>query len=284
MKIIVGIFVFLSLLACQESRHHAELERPEGAETPQGIVGGKSVDAKNQLARSVFALISTFIEGTSTPSSSNMTEQTDAGYLCTASALSPRLAITAAHCVENKNLQHRVEVLNESGQKIIIPVRKFLIHPQFTEDENIDVALLLLEKELPANTVYPHLPAKEEYLNLRDLIAVGFGRITGEKLRGGQAGVLRMEYMEAKGYNPEVGNFSIDQTNGKGICSGDSGGPSYILDNNALKLVGVAYKVTFYSFYGDINPDTCNNVGRYVNVQYHLDWILKAADELSQEL
>lgn len=284
MKLIISLFVFLSLLACQESPHQADLELQDDA-APQGIVGGKAVDPQNQLARSVFALISTYPAGKAANGSAEMTELTSAGYLCTASALSPRLAITAAHCVEDKNLQHRLEVLNESGQKIVIPVQKFVVHPEFNEDENVDVALLLLEKELPESTIYPTLPSKDEYLNLRDLIAVGFGRVTGEKLREGKSGVLRMGYMEAKGYNPEVGNFSIDQTEGKGICSGDSGGPSYILDDNSsLKLVGIAYKVTFYSFPGDINPDTCNNVGRYVNVQYHLDWIIKAAEELSQNL
>lgn len=276
------IFLFVSLFvlaACQESPQTHNLGAQNKSET-QGIVGGVEVASTDRLARLVFSLISTYPDNSKTIPTGEMTELTDLGYQCTAVAIGPRLALTAAHCLEDVNLKHRLEITDKNGNKIINLVKKFSVHPDFKTDERADIAVLLLQNDLPLATVYPEVPTKDEYLNLEGLIAAGYGRITGEKLREGGSGILRTAVMDAKSYSPEEPTFTIDQTNKKGICSGDSGGPSFIENNTGLILVGIASKVTFYNFPGDENPDTCNFKGTYVNVQYYLDWMAGSAEEL----
>lgn len=275
-KLLIISFVFLA--ACQENSqtHDLGLQNPSA---PQGIVGGMAVPAKDRLARMVFSLVSNFPEGTGVNASGAMTELTAMGYQCTASALTSRLVVTAAHCVENKDLVHHLELTDAEGNKITNKVAEFKVHPQYATDDRADLALLLLEEDLPEGTLYPNFPEGGEYLDLRELIAVGYGRVTGEKLREGKAGILRWGLMDAKSYNPSEPVFHIDQTVGRGICSGDSGGPAYVQDDG-LKIVGVASKVSFYSFPGDDNPDACAFRGTLVNLQYHLEWLAKTAESL----
>jgi hypothetical protein len=273
------VCALLVLSACQEgpNSHDMNLENTKA----QGIVGGSEVSTKDRLAHIVFSLISTYPQDSKASPQGAMTELNEMGYQCTASALSSRLAITAAHCVDDKNLKHRLEFVDKDGKKVVNKVKEFVQHPDFKLDPGADMAVLLMEDEFPEGTLYPQLPSQDEYLDLSHLIAAGFGRVTGEKLREGKSGTLRTTLVDAKSYNPEAPTFMIDQTKGTGICSGDSGGPSYIEDEDGnLKLVGIAYKVTFYSFPGDENPNTCNNTGSYVNVQYRLEWLINTAEKL----
>lgn len=284
----------LILTACQESPQTHELGLKNTAHTAD-IIRGNPVPAQDTLARTVFQLISADPKATS---------DMDGVSICTASALTPKIAITAAHCVQGgPDMLHRLQVVDEKGVTTMNKVLKFKQHEEFIPDvnayrdslpeeerelriDNHDIALLLLENELPASTIYPNLPEADEYLDIMGpfthLLAVGFGRVTGEALRDGQAGIMRKGHVEAKGYNPDRINFEIEQSDpkSKGICKGDSGGPSFLESSKGLILVGIAHEVIPYVFPGDINPDLCLGVGRYVNVQSQLKWILLNSEEL----
>lgn len=293
MKKILMASMFI-LASCHEAPQTHELTTAESPHSAN-IVRGEAVPANNNLARTVFMLVS---------SDSKATSDMEGASICTASALTPTLAITAAHCVQGgPDIVHRLQVVDEKGVTTTNKVLKFKQHQDFIPDmnayretlpeeerglriDNHDIALLLLEKELPPSTIYPNLPPAEEYLEIAGpftkLLAVGFGRITGEAMRDGKAGIMRKGYVDAKGYNPDRVNFEIDQSDSKsqGICKGDSGGPSFLETADGLMLVGIAYEVHPYIFPGDENPDICLGVGRYVNVQNQLNWIVQTSQEL----
>ncbi|KYG66225.1 hypothetical protein AZI86_03955 [Bdellovibrio bacteriovorus] len=282
------------LAACQEAPQNHELGFIDPAVSAD-IIRGNPVPAQDKLARTVFMLVST---------DSTATSDMDGASICTASALTSKIAITAAHCVQGgPDMTHRLHVVDEKGVTTTNKVLKFKQHEEFIPDvnayraslpkeeqdlriENHDIAILLLENELPASTIYPHLPESDEFLEINGpftkLLAVGFGRVTGEALRDGKSGILRQGEVEGKGYNPERMTFEIDQSDGKsqGICTGDSGGPSFLETSKGLVLVGIAYEVAPYVFPGDENPDRCLGTGHYVNVQSQLNWILNTSEEL----
>lgn len=55
----------------------------------------------------------------------------------------------------------------------------------------------------------------------------------------------------------------LDESKGKGTCSGDSGGPAYVHDKGQMYLFGVTSR----------GSEFCDSVGVYTNAVYYKDWI-----------
>jgi secreted trypsin-like serine protease len=69
----------------------------------------------------------------------------------------------------------------------------------------------------------------------------------------------------------------IDQSQGRGICGGDSGGPSIMKNLSGEDVItGIASFV--------MNPDDpfklCGYVAAHTSVYFHRDWLQKTFDEL----
>lgn len=80
-------------------------------------------------------------------------------------------------------------------------------------------------------------------------------------MKSSGSGVLRStEVLVAKVLSHEV---VVDQTAGKGACSGDSGGPAYVLKNGQYFLWGITSRGT----------PGCNEEGVYTNVLTYKDWV-----------
>lgn len=78
-------------------------------------------------------------------------------------------------------------------------------------------------------------------------------------------GLLRS--VEVKVSQVKQSEILVDQRNGKGSCSGDSGGPAYVQSNGKYYLWGITSR-------GDAG---CEKNGVYTNALAYLDWIHKAS-------
>jgi secreted trypsin-like serine protease len=80
-------------------------------------------------------------------------------------------------------------------------------------------------------------------------------------MKSSGSGVLRFSAVSVvKVLSHEV---VVDQTQGKGACSGDSGGPAYVLKNGQYFLWGITSRGT----------PGCNEEGVYTNVLTYRDWV-----------
>lgn len=112
-----------------------------------GIIGGKVVTPEEQQN---FKYTASLIK----------VNKTDEVLVCSATILTATKIITAAHCIVN--FQHEVDhhfyvragSLNGSAEGETRKINQIFIHPEYTEaDDNNDICVLLLEKELPFNTI-----------------------------------------------------------------------------------------------------------------------------------
>lgn len=86
-------------------------------------------------------------------------------------------------------------------------------------------------------------------------------RKTCVKMESSGSGILRSTQVTvSKLLSNEV---VVDQSHGTGACSGDSGGPAYVLKNGKYYLFGVTSR-------GNVG---CDSDGIYTNILTYLDWI-----------
>lgn len=253
-----------------------------------GIVGGEEVEKNDPIAHMTGLLY-----------------DTQQGAICTASILSKEWMLTAGHCVENANPKALVVIFGTDAnsqskedqdqmQKNARRVASYQLNPRYTEtmtkleamakqaeaegreitSEEIDavtdwgdVALVKLESEIPAG----YEPAKildiKSQLHKGDVVTLAGYGITSGGPTGDGAGTLRkvdVSVAEAVWGSTEV---LMDQTNKKGACHGDSGGPAYAQVNGELHLFGV----TSRGIRDD--QDTCTQFAAYTNIQNYRDWI-----------
>ena len=79
--------------------------------------------------------------------------------------------------------------------------------------------------------------------------------------------------------NAQYGKTEVEmnQTQGKGACHGDSGGPAFVVSGGQYYLFGVTSR-------GPSNqPDNCASAGIYTNILAHLDFIQSASEQLRAE-
>lgn len=173
--------------------------------------------------------------------------------LCTATALTKDVLLTAAHCVAD-SIPEETFMLTSSTQSCEsgfdstrdqISVRKIVVHEGYTPADDSsaeyitnDLALVFLKKSLPAS--YPTYKIAESDAVSTDgyLYFWGFGEVANG--RGG-AGLLRKTQTSSNDYEIDQGlkRITVNQSTGHGICHGDSGGPGFVKQNGELKILGV---------------------------------------------
>ncbi|KYG70440.1 hypothetical protein AZI85_00350 [Bdellovibrio bacteriovorus] len=265
------------LSACQSDVQTSPAEITQ-VDSP-AIVGGTEVAREDAMTRKALHLRSLYNkqvkdDGNKITTSYKVQE-------CTAAAISPRIILTAAHCiVENANVV-RIELPIED-KKALFNVIKIVRHPDYPKEDTADLAMMLLEISLPEDVTIMTLPEAKKSLELKNVTAAGFGRTNGKKSLPGNAGILRTANLEITSYDPNLPTFEVDQTKGKGVCQGDSGGPAMLTAGEDTMVVGVVSK-SLIPQTEDPDPDWCNYRGQYINVQYHMDWIQKTLNALSLE-
>jgi len=200
--------------------------------------------------------------------------ENSAGFACTGTLIAPRVVLTAAHCTKNEytNATYAANTFtiyffsdydSVMGQRAVSQVRP---HPNYDRDNIVnDIAVLVLSSDAPDGvTPIPALPAAlaitstdaSQGLNL-EFVGYGVtesGYPSGTKLTVDNA--LSRVCVASGGCSWNVGGFSAylaqnticyDENPG-GPCSGDSGGPAFVVRNGTEYVGGV-------TSYGDQNCD-----------------------------
>lgn len=202
--------------------------------------------------------------------------------ICTATPISDRVLITAAHCVKNATsvtAYFHTDFTCESGFRASthgVNVLKYAVHPKYNHDKifsaNPDVALILLDERIFSG--YPIYPLFSKKITSKadfnsDLYLYGYGVIKYEDDNSkakSSAGVLRNVVIDYNNLSIEEKSVKIANNGQHGVCSGDSGG-------SGLILVDGRYQILAINSYGQGSQnDPCSGTGSLILVEPYLDW------------
>ena len=262
----------LALLSACAPQTQSSLDNTgiENQET-NAIVGGRMVVPGSPLAKQVLMIyIKSF----------------QSGSLCTATMITPSVGLTAAHCVDSLTSAYALytidarKVLSGTGgsreallkNPLVRQITAVRVHPSWNGSingrNNGDIAIFKIGGTMPEGFEVTRLFEGSLRKGSR-IIASGYG-ITSS-LIGSGSGLLRETIATVDDPNHTETEFSIDQRNFQGSCSGDSGGPSFVTSPfGRLEQVGIVS-------YGDRD---CEIRGVYTYPRTHMSWITSAMASL----
>lgn len=232
------------------------------------VVGGNSVKASEWIGTRTVAL------------------QKNGSTICSATTLSSKVALTAAHCVDNGKTGYRLSfgVDSESSRAPKRTISKIVIHPNYRGDFSSknpsDLAIVFFSGGLPSNYKSVVVVGEKEVPKRGSTVTIaGYGtnkrnRIVGVgKLRKAELTVLEASLSESE--------VMLAQKNSKAGCYGDSGGPVY-MKNEAGEMIqlGVASYVTTRPKSENDQVSPCGDEIVYTRVGYFLKWI---RDEIAKQ-
>jgi secreted trypsin-like serine protease len=250
----------LGLAACAPST--GSLKSADGLNV--GIIGGKEATGTEDFAKTVVLLYDKEI-----------------GSICTASILSDKVLLTAAHCVVSQPTSLYV-VFGTNIEATDIIVRRVVtatVTPVWTkrasqELNNGDMAMVGFIGGLPEG--YKTAELLSDVSQLEDGVKVtlaGYG--TSDGVKGTGAGKLRYvdTTIQTVGYTES--EILMEQSKGFGACHGDSGGPAYVEIDGKRLVIGVTSR-------GVNDPDNhCGVSSAYTSVPFYADWIKETAERLT---
>jgi secreted trypsin-like serine protease len=241
----------------------------------EDIIGGVNVQQGNPIASSTVMIIGeTTVNGKA------------AEYICSGSLLASDMLVTAAHCVADNPQQPTdpTKMIVVFGTSMPTSVSDPTVHqiygykanPGWTaaiqQPDAHDIAIIRFKGGLPAGYAPATLLDASVALNPgEDVTLAGYGIDSIKDKTGKSAGTLRevdTTIAQAVG-TTEIG---LDESHGRGSCSGDSGGPAFLNVNGSLQLWGVTSR-------GD---QKCAQMIIYTKISSYLDFISQAEQELEQ--
>ena len=204
------------------------------------------------------------------------------GDLCTGTALTRELVLTAAHCV-TRPLAYDIKVF-QTGKAI--PVRSVALHPRFNVESyaasraTADVALVRLASPLPDAVMPAMLAAARRVAVGETLTIAGFGTVAAASARG--LGQPRMATLSVTGMpgTLQIRLFDLatrDTRAGLGACTGDSGGPAFEPATGAV--IGVVSWTT-----APHDEEGCGGLTGVTPLILYRGWIVDTARKLGASL
>lgn len=258
-QLIVVAITALANIHCQngminERHFYKELQRITPWEARTFVVGGEDVTNVDPFAYSVVGII-------------NM----EKGSLCTGTLIDRSHVLTAAHCLpHNVNSLRVFTGLSKKDKTSVLDAVSFVATPQWQtrsseEMDRGDLAIIKFTGDLPRQ--YKGIEfVSPSFLKEGDQVLIaGYGRSDGVKKVG--TGTLRKTYLQVA--NPYHGETEVlfDQSQGKGACHGDSGGPAFLVTAKGVYQWGVTSRE-----YKDPAKD-CTHYSIYSKIEPYLDWI-----------
>lgn len=224
------------------------------------IVGGNEVAANDPVATSTVLI-------------------TDGNFICSGSIIAKDMVVTAAHCVNASAADLRVvfaRTLEGLQKSQVLPITGFRANPAWKGDASSgvdqgDIAVIRLNGALPAGYAPAKVGRKVPKQGDTALLA-GFG-ITDAQTKDG-AGTLREVNVTVSSTLGQT-EVVVDQTDGKGACHGDSGGPAFAVSGGKITLWGVTNRG-----YPDNAPDDCVHYAVYTRIAAYASWIASTEAEL----
>ncbi len=254
----------LSLSACS----------PNLAKNDRAVLGGEDAPANSLVAKSTVSL------------GIKMDDSYES--FCTGTIVSKNLILTATHCLEQFDGDYSEVVIyfGNNLEKYNSELERTIDQGRINEDYSIvldseeemitalnDVALLKINGVIPATN--KPVSIIDENLKLKDettLTLAGWG-ILDDNI-GNSPTVLQYVDVSLKKY--WATHLITDQTADKGACSGDSGGPAFIRQNDQLIVVGATR--------GPHLPALdCRTYGEYTNLSVNKSFIVETANSLGAE-
>ncbi len=202
--------------------------------------------------------------------------------LCTGTALTRDLVLTAAHCV-TRPVDYTIKPYQTGVQ---VPVRTIVRHPKFdyasyaASRATADIALLKLAAPLPDIIVPATLAAPRRVAVGETLTIAGFGVTLAGTARG--LGLPRMATLTVTGTpgTLQIRLYDIATRNqrlGLGGCTGDSGGPAF--DGDGPLVIGV---VSWSTAPGD--EEGCGGLTGVTPLLLYRDWIIDTARKINSPI
>lgn len=237
------------------------------ADVNAGIIGGTDATGNEEFAKAVVLLYDKQV-----------------GAICSASIISDRLLLTAAHCVASAPTSLFVVFGTDISSTDII-VRRVVttattpVWPARQEQDlnTGDMAMVGFVGGLPPG----YAPAKMlgDLTQLKDggvVTLAGYG--TSDGVAGSGAGKLRYVDTTIQKAAYSESEILMEQSLGKGACHGDSGGPAYINVNGERFLIGVTSR-------GVNDPGNhCGISSAYTSIAYYADWVKTEADTMGADV
>lgn len=210
------------------------------------------------------------------------------GTSCSGTVLTPRLVLTAAHCVV-PGAQYKLVEYRAGEAPRLIDIARVSIHPRFEAAEfarhrvTADIALVKLAADLPgafapARLGMPRIPIQT---GARFTVA---GAGVAREGDGASGGRVRAASLAVTGRPGTLQIRLVDpltqgQRAGLGACTGDSGAPAFEDQNGAPVVVGVVSWST-----GPNLSAGCGGLTGLTPLTRHIDWIVDEARRLGAPL
>lgn len=265
-----------------------KLDSQKGCLVP-AIVGGQKLDATHPVANHVVMVLTTILDNP------KPTKQ----IICTGTLISDHSVITAAHCFNTKSIPSITYIIASTdlycssgyNKNLSFEASSVTIHPQYVKDSEpskdepyYDLAVVKFKGILPPKfkpLSLSTLPINNLPTSGLEILMAGYGKTATNdssypELRlatktASQVFLAKTDNVSGKLINlvSDMSLFGVRQTDAHGVCSGDSGGPLLIKNNNEYQILGVASYIEGFS-----KNTLCENSNSYYTyTENYLDWI-----------